>query len=75
MAKPPQAWIGEPLEVSQYKQDSNESQVNNFTLPDKAEECLASTSKIAVLTGAGISVESGLVTFRGQRGDMEQNEA
>jgi len=67
-AKPPQAWIGEPLEVSQYKQDSNESQVNNFTLPDKAKDCLASGSKIAVLTGAGISAESGLGTFRGKEG-------
>ncbi len=67
-AKPPQAWIGEPLEVSQYKQDSNESQVNNFTLPDKAIECLASARRITVLTGAGISAESGLGTFRGKEG-------
>jgi len=42
--------------------------VNSFTLPVRATEILAKSSKITVLTGAGISAESGLGTFRGKEG-------
>ena len=54
--------------MTQYKQDSKQSQVNSFTLSDSAKRALEGASRIAVLTGAGISAESGLGTFRGKEG-------
>lgn len=54
--------------MTQYKQDSKQSQVNLFTLPQSAQRALAEATRIAVLTGAGISAESGLGTFRGKEG-------
>lgn len=54
--------------MTKYKQDTNESQVNNFTLPEGVRKILAKSLRIVVLTGAGISAESGLGTFRGKDG-------
>lgn len=54
--------------MSQYKQDSNESQVKDFTLPTELLEKLGDTRRITILTGAGVSAESGLGTFRGKEG-------
>lgn len=58
--------------MTQYKQDSNQSQVNNFTLPLQVADILKETHRITVLTGAGISAESGLGTFRGKSGIWNQ---
>lgn len=52
--------------MTQYKQDTNESQVNNFTLSDEVKGHLKEAKRITVLTGAGISTESGPGTFRGK---------
>jgi len=40
---------------------------------EQAREWIKNASKIAVLTGAGISAESGVPTFRGDQGLWKQH--
>lgn len=42
--------------------------MNDFKLPQKLLSDMAGKRNVAVLTGAGISAESGLGTFRGKEG-------
>lgn len=43
-------------------------QESNISLPSNIKHCISNASSIVVLTGAGISAESGVPTFRGREG-------
>ncbi len=55
-------------EVPQYKHAANQSQVKSFTAPSRLQDILSDCRRMAILTGAGVSAESGLGTFRGKEG-------
>lgn len=48
--------------------DKNKPNSATFTVSDQLKKKLSEASKVGVLTGAGISAESGVPTFRGEHG-------
>ena len=50
----------------------NEQSPAHIELPDEFIQCLKTAKRLVVLTGAGVSAESGLPTFRGPEGMWKQ---